>query len=181
MIIRNVTRNLVQFTKYSLFSSRLTRLSSTNTKADDCPLDSVTYERVCSETLEGLADYFDEILDSDNSLKSTDVVYSVSTHFSCFHKSNQRVNTLQDGVLTVHLGGNFGTYVINRQSPNKQIWLSSPTTGPKRYDFVGPATAEFGEWIYKHDGESLHYLLQKEVGNIIKEVDFFQLPYSKKL
>lgn len=80
----------------------------------------------------------------------------------------------------MNLGNPFGTYVINRQSPNKQIWLSSPTTGPKRYDFVGPASAVTGEWIYKHDGESLHSLLQKEIQIIIKDVDFFQLPYSKQ-
>jgi frataxin len=31
----------------------------------------------------------------------------------------------QSGVLTLKLGAN-GTYVINKQPPNKQIWLSSP-------------------------------------------------------
>ena len=29
-------------------------------------------------------------------------------------------------MLTVKLGGDLGTYVINKQTPNKQIWLSSP-------------------------------------------------------
>ena len=32
----------------------------------------------------------------------------------------------QSGVLTVKVG-DHGTYVINKQTPNKQIWLSSPT------------------------------------------------------
>ena len=32
---------------------------------------------------------------------------------------------LQSGVLTLKLGSK-GTYVINKQPPNKQIWLSSP-------------------------------------------------------
>jgi hypothetical protein len=31
----------------------------------------------------------------------------------------------QSGVLTVKLG-KHGTYVINKQTPNRQIWLSSP-------------------------------------------------------
>ncbi len=31
----------------------------------------------------------------------------------------------QSGVLTLRLGPR-GTYVINKQPPNKQIWLSSP-------------------------------------------------------
>jgi len=37
---------------------------------------------------------------------------------------------LQSGVLTVKLG-DHGTYVINKQTPNKQIWLSSPTRWDK--------------------------------------------------
>lgn len=32
---------------------------------------------------------------------------------------------LQSGVLTLSLGPH-GTYVINKQPPNQQIWLSSP-------------------------------------------------------
>ena len=32
----------------------------------------------------------------------------------------------KNGVLTINVGGELGTYVINKQSPNKQIWLSSP-------------------------------------------------------
>jgi hypothetical protein len=34
--------------------------------------------------------------------------------------------TPQQGVLTVHLGADRGTFVINKQTPNRQIWLSSP-------------------------------------------------------
>ena len=32
---------------------------------------------------------------------------------------------MQQGVLTVKLGSH-GTYVYNKQTPNRQIWLSSP-------------------------------------------------------
>lgn len=75
----------------------------------------------------------------------------------------------QDGVLTVFLGPSYGTYVINRQTPNKQIWLSSPTSGPKRYDLI---LKNGGYWIYKHDGVTLHKLLQDEISKIVSEVDF---------
>lgn len=79
------------------------------------------------------------------------------------------------------LGSEHGTYVINRQTPNRQIWLSSPSTGPKRYDFVGPATGETGKWVYRHTGESLHELLQHELQMIFKEqkVEFEDLPYGR--
>lgn len=57
--------------------------------------------------------------------------------------------------------------MINRQSPNLQIWLSSPKSGPKRYDFVN------GTWIYKHDKTSLHSLLDAEIKAIAEqEVEF---------
>ena len=36
--------------------------------------------------------------------------------------------------MLAHISPNVGTYVINKQTPNKQIWLSSPISGPKRYD-----------------------------------------------
>ncbi|CZR52499.1 related to regulator of mitochondrial iron homeostasis [Phialocephala subalpina] len=74
------------------------------------------------------------------------------------------------GVLTLTFPPN-GTYVINKQPPNKQIWLSSPITGPKRYDYVmlseGQDSKEGtgqSEWMYLRDGSTLTELLQTEVG-----------------
>lgn len=61
-----------------------------------------------------------------------------------------------------NIGEPHGTYVINRQTPNKQIWLSSPKSGPKRYDFIN------GRWIYKHDGKTLHELLNSEIPAIVR-------------
>lgn len=40
----------------------------------------------------------------------------------------------QDGVLSIQLGA-AGTYVLNIQSPNRQVWLSSPISGPARFNF----------------------------------------------
>lgn len=34
-------------------------------------------------------------------------------------------------------------------------------------------------WLYKHDGQTLHELLQKEISLIIKNVDFTNCVYSK--
>lgn len=74
------------------------------------------------------------------------------------------------GVLNLVFPPN-GTYVINKQPPNKQIWLSSPISGPKRYDWVllgeGQDQKEGGgkgEWIYLRDGSTLTGLMRKEVG-----------------
>ncbi|KAF4452473.1 hypothetical protein F53441_4678 [Fusarium austroafricanum] len=64
-----------------------------------------------------------------------------------------------------------GTYVINKQPPNKQIWLSSPISGPKRYDWClfGEGQNEkegtaVGDWIYTRDGSSLNQVFSDELG-----------------
>ncbi|WPH03471.1 Hypothetical protein R9X50_00635100 [Acrodontium crateriforme] len=74
------------------------------------------------------------------------------------------------GVLSLTFPPN-GTYVINKQPPNKQIWLSSPLSGPKRFDWVviGESMHEkegggLGDWVYLRDNSSLTEILRKEVG-----------------
>ncbi|ETS79401.1 hypothetical protein PFICI_09254 [Pestalotiopsis fici W106-1] len=71
-----------------------------------------------------------------------------------------------------------GTYVINKQPPNKQIWLSSPISGPKRYDYViisegqeSKQDTATGGWIYLRDGTSLNELLQEETGINLEALD----------
>ena len=80
-------------------------------------IDLNTYLRLSSETLESLNDRFSELIeDHEDRLRGADT-------------------SLADGVLTVHLS-DLGTYVINKQSPNQQIWLSSPVSGPYRFDII---------------------------------------------
>ncbi|RDB29582.1 Frataxin, mitochondrial [Hypsizygus marmoreus] len=68
------------------------------------------------------------------------------------------------GVLTLLLGEK-GTYVINKQPPNKQIWLSSPFSGPKRYDY-----SEVNDnWLYSRDGHSLGDLLNDELSKALNQ------------
>ena len=81
--------------------------------------------------------------------------------------------------------------MLNKQPPNRQIWLSSPVSGPKRFDWVekggggegkeGKEEGEKGgeegkegggegkhggegEWVYLRDGSTLGGLLEGEVG-----------------
>ena len=51
---------------------------------------------------------------------------------------------LSQGVLTLDLGGRRGVFVINKQAPNRQIWLSSPVTGPARFEFDDGAR----QWVH---------------------------------
>uniref|UniRef100_A0A673XSR2 Frataxin n=1 Tax=Salmo trutta TaxID=8032 RepID=A0A673XSR2_SALTR len=68
------------------------------------------YEKLADETLDALADYFEDLMDGP--LAGPENVVRVSPF---------------PFPLTVKVGGDHGTYVINKQTPNKQIWLSSPT------------------------------------------------------
>lgn len=111
----------------------------------------IIYEKLSNETLEYLAEKFDEIGESelnDEESKYYDVSYS-------------------SGVLTVKFSPTIGTYVLNKQTPNLQIWLSSPFSGPKRFDLIDQ------KWIYKRTGESLHNLLSNEISKCLgKPIQF---------
>ena len=74
------------------------------------------------------------------------------------------------GVLTL-IFPPVGTYVLNKQPPNKQIWLSSPISGPKRYDWVetGPVEGR-GTWMYLRDGSTLTSLLAEEIGVKMEDI-----------
>ncbi|KAF9698393.1 hypothetical protein EKO04_003359 [Ascochyta lentis] len=74
------------------------------------------------------------------------------------------------GVLRVDFISKQLSYVLNKQPPNKQIWLSSPISGPKRFDWVvlqeGQNAKEgggSGDWIYLRDGTSLTDVIRKEL------------------
>ena len=70
--------------------------------------------------------------------------------------------------------------MINKQPPNKQIWLSSPFryvitprtsdvtespfSGPKRYDYV----AQNNGWYYSRDGRSMESLLSEELSGALE-------------
>jgi frataxin len=71
--------------------------------------------------------------------------------------------------MTISVPGK-GTYVLNKQPPNKQIWLSSPISGPKRYDWCvlgdGQSDKEgtaSGSWVYTRDGSTLSELILEEL------------------
>ncbi|KAG4912781.1 hypothetical protein AAZX31_19G106300 [Glycine max] len=60
-------------------------------------------------------------------------------------------------VLTIKLG-DLGTYVLNKQTPNRQLWLSSPVSGPSRFDWDRDTKA----WIYRRNKANLYKILEGE-------------------
>ena len=73
------------------------------------------------------------------------------------------------GVLTIQLPPH-GTWVLNKQSPNQQIWWSSPLSGPRRYEW----NERYDRWVStrSEEGDSLGEALAKE----IKELYHVDLP-----
>ncbi|KAE8243726.1 hypothetical protein A4X13_0g6974 [Tilletia indica] len=121
------------------------------------PLTPEEYDTKASQTLESLTDsleiLLESLLDSSANNKITspaewDVEYS-------------------SGVLNLRLGPQYGTYVVNKQPPNKQIWLSSPSSGPKRFDYEAAREGGEGErWVWRKGGGepvSLKGLLEGEL------------------
>ncbi|KAK4163659.1 hypothetical protein QBC43DRAFT_300901 [Cladorrhinum sp. PSN259] len=107
------------------------------------------YHAIADEFMERAVHHFEELQDARSDI---DVEFSA-------------------GVLKVTFGPDVGSYVINKQPPNKQIWLSSPKSGPKRYDYVMLGDGQqdkqdtaSGDWIYLRDGSRLTDLLLEEVG-----------------
>ncbi|KAI1101803.1 Frataxin [Jackrogersella minutella] len=79
------------------------------------------------------------------------------------------------GVMTVKIP-DVGVYIINKQPPNKQIWLASPVSGPKRFDYVvvndgqgDEQNTGKGEWVYLRDGQKLSELLELETGVVLDD------------
>lgn len=113
------------------------------------------YTDIVDETLEDIADQFENLADDG----------LIIDDFDCI---------LADGVLTANLD-RHGVYVINKQTPNRQIWLSSPISGPKRYDFVD------NTWCYAHDDLTLHQRLNEELSELLEaDVDFTHLAFGRK-
>ncbi|XP_067886660.1 frataxin, mitochondrial [Heterodontus francisci] len=127
----------LKFQRKEIHSSTLRRMENASS------LDEATYEKLAEETLDLLSDFFEDLADQPFVPKDYDVTFA-------------------SGVLTIKMGESMGTYVINKQTPNRQIWLSSPISGPKRYDWIGK------KWVYSHDGVCLHELLTKEFSTTFK-------------
>ena len=76
------------------------------------------FHREAERVLEALAEASESALEADPAQAAFD--YDI---------------TFEDGVLTLALGGARGTYVLNKQVPNRQIWWSSPISGPMRFHY----------------------------------------------
>jgi len=114
--------------------------------ADNLPLNE--YHELVDRVFELLEDTFDAHPEVEVAVTSAGGEYDL---------------VLSDGVFTLQMG-TFGTWVLNKQAPNKQIWWSSPKSGPKRFNF----DAESKSWLTTR--EPRQELFDLLVGEIKDEV-----------
>jgi frataxin len=105
------------------------------------------YHTVADETLEDVQDAVEGALE-DARVEEFEVV-------------------LASGVLTMTLPPH-GTWVLNKQTPNRQIWWSSPISGPRRYEY------ENGEWVFTRD-DSHAMTLKQAIADEIFQIYQIQL------
>ena len=108
------------------------------------------YHQVADETLEGLQDAVEQALEG---LGDTTATFNV----------DDMDISLASGVLTIQLPPH-GTWVINKQTPNRQIWWSSPLSGPMRFEYA----ADGKLWFATQNGLSLVPLLSQELSHVLK-------------
>ena len=85
-----------------------------------------TFHEVADETLEAIQDTVEELFE-DNLADSSEM---------------PEIN-VASGVLTLSMPPH-GTWVLNKQTPNRQIWWSSPLSGPRRYEYCDDDEV----WLY---------------------------------
>lgn len=93
---------------------------------------------IASNTKEMSQNTSDILSESDyHSLADTclDEILTATTEIESAIDADDVDISLEQGVLNIDLG-KYGFWVINKQTPNRQIWWSSPVSGPRRYEYV---------------------------------------------
>lgn len=126
-------------------------LSSTDHRQLRCWLHTeADYHIVADEALDMILDSIDDAFDT------TPIEYEL---------------TVESGVLTLSLPPH-GTWVINKQTPNKQLWWSSPLSGPKRFEY----DEKYKSWYSTKDGLSLGSQLVQEIRRAYPTLEEFDIP-----
>ncbi len=100
------------------------------------PVNDQLFERLAEKTLQNLLETIDDAL---GDLMDVD---------------------MDGGILTIELESG-GQYVINKQSPNREIWMSSPLSGAKHFYFDD----EKKSWVDTRNGDDFLEILSAELAN----------------
>ena len=140
------------------FSTQHSTSSSSPPSPSIVDFPELNFHKICDHTLEELSDALSTL---DSELEDVDI-------------------NLSQGVLSVNLGPDYNnkTWVINKQTPNRQIWWSSPISGPRRYEYIGDRNGSNNKsdknpaayyWRFsKNEASDLWGDLKKEINDVTK-------------
>ena len=94
------------------------------------------------------------MIDIEFSQKVEKIIYKIAETIEDADPNGEIDIDLNDGILT--LITDYGTFVINKQSVAKEIWLSSPISGPYHFAFKDEM------WLSR-DNVELFDILTKEL------------------
>jgi frataxin len=126
----------------NLHSTRLQGLNRPGTQLLRFFQTESDFHTAADETLEGIQDAIDEALEAKG-VPDFEVTFA-------------------SGVLTLVFPPH-GTWVINKQTPNRQLWWSSPISGPRRYEY------EDDEWVFTRD-DSHSMTLEKALKEELEQI-----------
>jgi frataxin len=154
LISRNITQPLVRRKIVNRLST-LTRTFTTPTVTSLQP----AYHRTFSTTMtEGefdnhADDFLEELMDNLEVLENT-----AGPDFEIDYAM---------GVLTLVLNEDT-TYIINKQRPNRQVWMSSPKSGPRRFELDNGA---LGNWVDVRTRENLLDIMKVELQELVPDIE----------
>lgn len=119
----------------------MNRLRIYGIRYNSSKISTIDYHKKSDIYIDNLLEYLEEIGDFKEDF---DVIYS-------------------SGVLTLKIKEN--TFVINKQPPNQQIWLSSPITGPKRFYYE----KVINQWIDTKNQKNIKSILDEELTMLLKQ------------
>ena len=118
--------------------------------------------------------------ESEYHSKADDTLHTIQDTLEFYFEDNPQLGTpdidYASGVLTVALPQ--GTWVLNKQTPNEQIWWSSPVTGPRRYEYDGKwIWTRYVDFTNENGGKEEEWKDTKYLGEALKKemVDIFHL------
>lgn len=136
---------------FCITRSRFTATTG-DSKTNNFPFTQSEYLQSLHDTLEIISEKIDIMIDSgqlssviDNSDAEVDI-------------------ELSDGVLTLNMG-DVGTFVISRQTPSRQLWLSSPLSGPWHYTY----DHIHKEWLCTKEGPKFFERMEEELSQVLNE------------
>jgi frataxin len=85
---------------------------------------------------------------------------------ACDHSDVVDDINYSDGVLNIDT--TKGSFVLNKQAPNVQLWLSSPISGPHHYNMV-PGEGGAVSWLSDKDQHDLVEKMQRELSEVLSQ------------